>query len=279
MDISVPSRFSCLKIEDEDFKPVSGRKKSDKKPVNSTSAAKKTTHKTTQSKKKNKTKDTKQWEEWKQKDNEIVNDHYEQDLQHAILQSKLAFEKEKKHPAVLQISDQPQKKKKNKTMSLDQFLEKPKVEIESEEGNKEDPNFFDNIKESVKSEITKESVKAKRKEREINIDEVISIAQMQEKLEKEKANNAILTKELNEAKIEIASVKKRNSTLCSMLSQGEMKDKAAVLLELEKLTLVKEELTEEVSRLYKLLEQERSKSGNNQENHKNKDKVQKKKKN
>lgn len=37
-----------------------------------------------------------------------------------------------------------------------------------------------------------------------------------------------------------------------------MKDKASVLLELEKLTTVKEELTEEVTRLHKLLEQERS---------------------
>lgn len=37
-----------------------------------------------------------------------------------------------------------------------------------------------------------------------------------------------------------------------------MKDKAQVLLELEKLTRVKEELTEEVTRLHKLLEQERS---------------------
>lgn len=37
-----------------------------------------------------------------------------------------------------------------------------------------------------------------------------------------------------------------------------MKDKAEVLLELERLTLVKEELTEEVGNLHKLLEQERS---------------------
>lgn len=37
-----------------------------------------------------------------------------------------------------------------------------------------------------------------------------------------------------------------------------MKDKAAILLELEKLTTVKEELSEEVAKLHKLLEQERS---------------------
>lgn len=45
-----------------------------------------------------------------------------------------------------------------------------------------------------------------------------------------------------------------------------MKDKAAVLLELEKLTTMKEELTEEVSRLHKLLEQERSSTKANSSN-------------
>lgn len=64
-----------------------------------------------------------------------------------------------------------------------------------------------------------------------------------------------------------------------------MKDKSEVLLELEKLTTMKEELTEEVTRLHKLLEQERSStkansSNNFQESHsapiqnsKHKDKV------
>lgn len=50
-----------------------------------------------------------------------------------------------------------------------------------------------------------------------------------------------------------------------------MKDKAEVLLELERLTLVKEELTEEVGNLHKLLEQERSNKNtqhtNSSENH------------
>lgn len=40
-----------------------------------------------------------------------------------------------------------------------------------------------------------------------------------------------------------------------------MKDKAEILRDLERLTVVKDELTEEVSKLHKLLEQERSKSG------------------
>lgn len=45
-----------------------------------------------------------------------------------------------------------------------------------------------------------------------------------------------------------------------------MKDKSEVLLELEKLTRMKEELTEEVTRLHKLLEQERSSTKANTSN-------------
>lgn len=45
-----------------------------------------------------------------------------------------------------------------------------------------------------------------------------------------------------------------------------MKDKSEVLLELEKLTTMKEELTEEVTRLHKLLEQERSSTKANSSN-------------
>lgn len=41
-----------------------------------------------------------------------------------------------------------------------------------------------------------------------------------------------------------------------------MKEKADVLLELERLNIVKNELTEEVSKLHGLLEQERSKVAN-----------------
>lgn len=45
----------------------------------------------------------------------------------------------------------------------------------------------------------------------------------QEKLKKEMEKNEQLQKELEEAKKEIGLVKKRNKTLCSMLSQGESK--------------------------------------------------------
>ncbi|XP_060526375.1 G kinase-anchoring protein 1-like isoform X2 [Cylas formicarius] len=278
MDISVPSRFACLKIEEDDFRPSSNnkiKKKSDskqpKKASNGNQPSKKleklghrVPSQTAKKSKSKKPENGKQWEEWKRRDDELVNDNFEQQLHSAILQSKLDFEREKKNIGKNDMESQVKKNnKKGKTMSLDQFLD-PGVESQQREKmekikvQENDRDFFKEVVETARLEITKEKVEEGRKKRQEHFEEVISLAQCQEKLEKERERSSILGKELEEARKEIALVKKRNTTLCSMLSQGEMKDKAAVLLELEKLTAVKEELTEEVSRLHKLLEQERS---------------------
>ncbi|KAJ8973250.1 hypothetical protein NQ317_019525 [Molorchus minor] len=286
MDLAVPSRFACLKIEDDEFKSVSNKstkrkqEKQIKKPTTSTTtaggAAKKSAPKQNQppinapSKKRSKPKqDSKQWEDWKKKDDKFVNDNFEQDMESAIIQSKLDFENKKKNSVsvIVTTQDNKSKKKRTKTMSLDQFLEndnqsKPK-EINGHKSSEEEGNYFESALVSAKEEIRRERVEEKRRERANNIEEVITLAQCQQKLETERVKNEQLRQELEEAKKEIGLVKKRNSTLCSMLSQGEMKDKAAVLLELERLTTVKEELTEEVTRLHKLLEQERSSTKSN----------------
>lgn len=72
----------------------------------------------------------KQWEEWKEKDKELVNGTFEEDLQNAIMLSKLEYEEKK--DVNKQTQKKPEddkkaaaKKKKNKTVSLDQFLTKP----------------------------------------------------------------------------------------------------------------------------------------------------------
>ncbi|CAH1953776.1 unnamed protein product [Acanthoscelides obtectus] len=281
MDIAVPSRFSCLKIEDDEFKTVGSRqnaqhaakKKVDSKPqstkktLNQNNSTKKSNQKQStqqngpskKSKSKSKSEHNKQWEDWKKKDDEFVNENFEQDLQCAILQSKLDFETQKKNSvSVIMTTQDKNKKKKTKTMSLDQFLDNSPNKDKETSKLQDDTNFFENAISSAKEEVKKERVEEKRRQRANNIEEIITLAQCQEKLQKEKQINEELRKELEDAKKEITMVKKRNKTLCSMLSQGEMKDKAAVLLELEKLTTMKEELTEEVARLHKLLEQERS---------------------
>lgn len=60
-------------------------------------------------------------------------------------------------------------------------------------------------------------------------------------------------------KEELAQVKKRNKQFCFILAQGEMKEKSEILLQVDELTNVKNELSEELADMHTQLEQERSK--------------------
>ncbi|KRT79280.1 hypothetical protein AMK59_6689, partial [Oryctes borbonicus] len=205
------------------------------------------------------------WEEWKQKDDEFVNGNFEQDLQSAILLSKLEYESKKDtvKKTEKETEKKNDKKKKTKTMSLDEFLganeQKQKENEAKVEKIEKDENFFERVKLEAKEVYTKDKINENRKNRQANIEEIISSAQYQEKLLIERRKNAELREELEKLKGEIADVKSRNKKLCGILGHGEMKDKADVLLELERLNTVKNELTEEVAKLHALLEQERSK--------------------
>lgn len=69
----------------------------------------------------------KQWEEWKEKDSELVLENYEQDLENAIMLSKLDYEEKKElYKQLAQESSNKNglanKKRKNKVMSLEEFL-------------------------------------------------------------------------------------------------------------------------------------------------------------
>lgn len=120
-------------------------------------------------------------------------------------------------------------------------------------------DFFEKNVEDVKEALNREKFNDKVRERQNVMDEIISSAQYQEKLEIERNKNEALSKELEQSRAEITAVKERNKTLYTLLSTGEMKGKAEIINELEKLTVIKDELTQEVSRLHGLLEQERSK--------------------
>ncbi|KAF7268824.1 hypothetical protein GWI33_018169 [Rhynchophorus ferrugineus] len=253
MDIAVPSRFACLKIEDDDFRPSNTENKK-KKP--------KAAPKQSQKKKKQlqKGESSKDWEEWQKKDAEFINDVFEQQMQNAILQSKLEFEQQKK----ISSKESPQsqgKKKKPKTMTWNQFVESRDSDTREEVTVVEhDKDFFDDVVETVRNEIKKDVVEENRKQRQEKFDEVFSLTQLQEKLEEERQKNALLENQLKEAKSEIAAVKKRNAMLCSMLSQGEMKNKAQVLSEMARLSKLKEEMIDNITQLKGDLEKERTKS-------------------
>lgn len=155
MDIGTPSRFACLKIEDEDYAAHQGSRSKETKNKKQEKVSKKPKEvkvktapapklviiiificltlsdlfmKQGVKKDKKKRQSGQQWEEWKQKDSELVNGHFEDDLQSAILLSKLDFEekknlyKQQKDEAIREANLTQNKKKKNKAMSLDQFL-------------------------------------------------------------------------------------------------------------------------------------------------------------
>lgn len=292
MNIGVPSRFACLKIEDDDS-PTPRSKEVKKKPDNKVNKKpdkggnKETTQKkpakqTTSKKDKKKTTLDKQWEEWKQIDNALVDDQYEGELHEAIMLSKIEYEKAIKNNSSNSTDSNENKKtgnkkKKNKSIPLNEFLgnagANEKETVQEEKADTSKTNFFKNVQLETQQELTKEKVIAKRKAQEVNIDERITIAQYEEKLLKEKTKNKELNKEIDILREELKTVKSRNKALCDMLGHGEMKDKADVLSELERLNSVKNELTEEVTRLHALLEQERSKVASLSDSNKHKEKV------
>uniref|UniRef100_A0A8V0YHS0 G kinase anchoring protein 1 n=1 Tax=Gallus gallus TaxID=9031 RepID=A0A8V0YHS0_CHICK len=63
----------------------------------------------------------------------------------------------------------------------------------------------------------------------------------------------------NSERVKYKEVKARNAQLLKMLQEGEMKDKAEILLQVDELQIIKNELTLQVTTLHAALEQERSK--------------------
>lgn len=219
-----------------------------------------------------------QWEEWKQKDSELADGTYESDLHQAILQSKLDYEENKELYEQLRKEQeeekkQGKKKKSNKAqpMTLGQFnsLTESQNEVRDYAGADvqqvngkldPDPEFFDRIKADAKKAFTSEQAAERKKAMEPFIDEIITVAQFKDRLDQYSKENAELKEEVVRLKEELQNVKTRNKKLCHILGQGEMKDKAALLVEVETLKKVRDELSTEVTNLHAQLEQERSKS-------------------
>uniref|UniRef100_A0A1B6K3T7 G kinase-anchoring protein 1 n=1 Tax=Homalodisca liturata TaxID=320908 RepID=A0A1B6K3T7_9HEMI len=225
-----------------------------------------------------------QWEQWKLKDAEFVDGHYEDDLQQAMLLSKLDYEEKQDYYDQIKKSSEEEKKgntKKNKKsnkaqpMSLSQFNQLSDLENQIEtiengggsgdaaamvNGKQEpDPEFFERIKTEAKKAFQSEQAEEKRKAREPHIDELISVAQYQDRLEKCYEEITRLKEENYRLQGEVNEVKTRSKKLCHILLQAEMKDKATILVEVHELQRVKNELSDEVSSLVAQLEQEKSK--------------------
>ncbi|XP_049938160.1 G kinase-anchoring protein 1-like [Schistocerca serialis cubense] len=241
-------------------------------------------------KKKSATQDN-QWNQWKQKDSEFVEESYERDLQQAILLSKLDYEEKKDVYEQLKKESQEQekrqaanggnkraKKQQNRAqpMSLEQFnnmvesdglnamgaveeSESEQPSIISSNQIEHDTTFFERIQSDTKKVLDREHSEELRKAREPFLNELLLVAQLQDALEKKKEENELLKQEIAELREELLNVRTRNKKLCQILAHGEMKDKAEVLLEVDRLQQMRDELSSEVSSLHTLLEQERSK--------------------
>ncbi|KAG6444955.1 hypothetical protein O3G_MSEX003624 [Manduca sexta] len=226
-----------------------------------------------------------QWEMWKQKDEELVDGNFECELQQAILLSKLDYEEKKDVYKQLKKEADTEKKmsentrtnnkkqKKKNVMSLEQFNDmmnngdENKATTEEETTTTDeikipdkDTEFFERVKDETKHELLKDKINDRVRNSQAPSDAFITRVQFAYMLEKKNEEIAALQEEVSSLKQELRTVKSRNKKLCGILGQGEMKDKAEVLVEVERLRAVQAELTAEIATLHSDLEKERSKN-------------------
>ncbi|XP_071964688.1 G kinase-anchoring protein 1-like [Antedon mediterranea] len=214
----------------------------------------------------------KQWDSWKKHDENLTEDQFSKDLQEALLQSQLEFEQQRKFlEEVKDVEDSLESqvnkkvKKKPQAMTLKEFQKPPepsstdldKIHLPSQV--EADPLFFQKVKADATRILNKEHVKKLKKGQEKKLSDNARRLQYEDNMEKKEQELLDLENGMEKLKEELTQVKKRNKQLCFILAQGEMKDKADVLKQVEELTTVKDELTEEVCQLHVFLEQERSK--------------------
>uniref|UniRef100_A0A182X9A2 Enn protein n=1 Tax=Anopheles quadriannulatus TaxID=34691 RepID=A0A182X9A2_ANOQN len=293
----VPSRFSGLKIEDDDDgfrKPKQkSRSNANSKPKTTTTTtppvktaaapppqsqpqAKKPKPKSQKTKNSSDAVQKEQWSKWQEKDTELVEKSYMNDLEQALLLSKLDFEANKTKYNQQEKESKASKDKKPKTLSLQEFQEKVSKELNEKQQQKKrqqeeaeynrNYTFFEQIDLETKQILNKEQLKtllqqnnansAKARESKGKTDDLPAVEQPASELDLLKEENATL-------KEEITVLRDRYKKVVAMLKNGEMKEKTELMIEIEKLRKVQEDMTAEMTALYGQLEQ--AKSRTNQE--------------
>jgi len=223
-----------------------------------------------------------QFEEWVEKDKKHVDDNFEQQMQEAILQSKIDFEEKKELLAIADESDKnvvngeektkkkgPKQSKKPTPMSLDTFIQggdnkhsgnSPELAENLPRAKSETPesNFFDEIDDATSRALTREQLLDSYRLAEAGSESAL-VTDYREKLADKEQELQLALREVKVGKEQLVLVKERNKKLCKIMMSGEMKEKAEILVEAEKLRKVKDELSEELQDLHIQLEQERSK--------------------
>ncbi|KAM5192582.1 G kinase-anchoring protein 1 isoform 2-T2 [Mantella aurantiaca] len=202
------------------------------------------------------------WQQWRQRD-EQENDSGE----NVSPQLKRVGKKDKRK--------NQQGKDKPLTVSLKDFQSEEQHTKKTEELKSpmlpHDRGFFNKLEDDV----TKIVLKEKRKEQNTLTDVSESFSSPDYstervlkdgktellKLELEKKDTEIqnLKRIISQWEAKFKEVKARNAQVLKMLQEGEMKDKAEILLQVDELLTIKNELTLQVTTLHAALEQERSK--------------------
>ncbi|XP_070598842.1 G kinase-anchoring protein 1 isoform X2 [Erythrolamprus reginae] len=205
------------------------------------------------------------WQQWRQRDEQ----EYEH-VENTSLPPKVIHKKEKRK--IHQGKDKPL------TVSLKDFqsdsnidhFPKRQEELNSPHTLLNDGEFFNRLEDDIHKILNKE----KRREpiTDYGIDNSTFCDRTQgiflkdgrlerSKLELEKKDAEIqkLKSVISQWEAKYKEVKARNAQLLKMLQEGEMKDKAEILLQVDESQSIKNELTLQVASLHAALEQERSK--------------------
>jgi len=250
-----------------------------------------------------------QYHEWKEKDEQIVTDAYVEDIEKAILLSKIDFEE---HKATMKVIKEEEAKlallessKKPKTMSLDQFhqldnnnskeSELNTIFIHQNETNlpktKYSPNesvqpsdvsikktvgqnlpdisngtneeFFSKHHEDVKNAINQEE--KLNSTRNMSVTKNGMALNESALMEQFKATVALKDSEISKIHAEneklateLKKIKNRYKGMRTILDEAELKEKVAILLEVEQLRKDRDEMSKNVAQLTEELEQSKT---------------------
>ncbi|XP_014651082.1 PREDICTED: G kinase-anchoring protein 1 isoform X2 [Ceratotherium simum simum] len=178
------------------------------------------------------------WQEWRQRDEQLTSEMFEADLEKALLLSKLEYEEHKKEyenaeNASTQSKVMNKKDKRKNLQGKDRPLTVSLKDFQSE----------DHISKKTEEVVLKDG----------------RIERLKLELERKDAEIQKLKNVITQWEAKYKEVKARNAQLLKMLQEGEMKDKAEILLQVDESQSIKNELTIQVTSLHAALEQERSK--------------------
>ncbi|OCT97920.1 hypothetical protein XELAEV_18010148mg [Xenopus laevis] len=220
------------------------------------------------------------WQQWQQRDKQLTSDMFEADLEKALILSKLEYEESKVNGDG--VNGVPQSKKVNKKdkRKNNQGKDKPLTvplkdfQLEDQQAKKQEELKSPALPQgSVEDDVTKIILKEKRKEHSTDVTESFATPEystepalkdgktevLKQEIEKKEIALQQMRSKISQWEAKYREVKARNSQLLKMLQEGEMKDKAEILLQVDELLSIKNELTLQVTTLHAALEQERSK--------------------